>query len=207
MHVLVAAEPVEHLPEERVAVAVVERHLRRRSHDGKHARGIDAVEDGRIGLEAGQVVLLLDPRVLTQLGRLCAKPGEAVGRNGVGEDHPCCRPESELVLRRRELVVVRGRGGDPEAPRDEHRLMGAVREREVEPSPLREAAERREPRGHRPRLPQRAGASVCGPDDAVRDPAQLEQLEGLRVVARGHLDVVTVLGEQPQQRPEKRHVR
>ncbi len=159
------------------------------------------------GSKSGEVVLLLDPRVLTQLGRLCAEPGEAVGRNGVGEDHPCCRPESELVLRRRELVVVRGRARDPEAPGDEHRLMGAVREREVEPAPLREAAESREAPGHRACLPERAGASVCGPDDAVRDPVQLEQLEGLRVVAGGHLDVVPVLGEQPQQRPEERHVR
>ena len=111
------------------------------------------------------------------------------------------------MLHGRELVVVCGRGRDPEAPGDEHGLVRAVREREVEPAPLREAAEGRKAPRHRACLAECAGATVRRPDDSMRDPVQLEQLECLRVVAGGHLDVVTVLGEQPQQRPEERHVR
>ena len=39
------------------------------------------------------------------------------------------------------------------------------------------------------------------------DPVQLEQLHRLRVLARGHLDLVPALAQQPDQRPEDEHVR
>ena len=42
LHGVVAAEPLEHFGKERVAVAVVERDLGRRAHDGEDARAIEA---------------------------------------------------------------------------------------------------------------------------------------------------------------------
>ena len=69
MHGLVAAEPLEHAREERVSMPVVERDVRRRSHDREHLRRVDAVEHRGIGLEVGEVVLLLDPRVADELRR------------------------------------------------------------------------------------------------------------------------------------------
>ena len=69
-----------------------------------------------------------------------------------------------------------------------------------------EAAQRQPPR-HRARLAERAGAAMSRPNDVMRDSVQLEQLQGLREVARRHLDLVAVLLEQPQQRPEEEDVR
>ena len=85
--------------------------------------------------------------------------------------------------------------------------MRAVREREVEVARSSRSGAAPEAPGHRPCLAERAGAAVRGPDDVVRDPVQLEQLERLRVVAGGDLDVVAGLASSAQQRPEERHVR
>ena len=93
-----------------------------------------------IGLEVGEVVLLLDPGIAAELRRLRPEPREAVGWNCVREDDPRRGAQPELVLERRELVVVRGRADDSEAPGGEHRLVRAVGEREVEAAALREPA-------------------------------------------------------------------
>src|SRR6185295_6997572 len=67
---LLAAQAVEHGAEQRILEAVVERHRRRRADDGDRPRGVEPelAEDGVVGLEVGQVVLLLQPRVRPQLG-------------------------------------------------------------------------------------------------------------------------------------------
>ena len=96
------------------------------------------------------------------------------------------------MLERGELVVVCGCARDPEAPRRERQLVRAVRERQVEARGLREASQRRQPSHERARLAEHAGAAVPRPDDLVRDPVQLEQLERLGVLARRHLDLVPV---------------
>jgi hypothetical protein len=57
---------VEHLWKERVRAAVVERDVRRCANDHERAGGVDLEgrERGRVGLEVGEVVLLLQARVL-----------------------------------------------------------------------------------------------------------------------------------------------
>ena len=67
MHGLVAAEPLEHVGEERVAVAVVERDLGRRADDDQ-ALLRPARRHGR-RLEVGEVVLLLQAGVAAKLRR------------------------------------------------------------------------------------------------------------------------------------------
>ena len=71
MHVLGPPEVLERLREERVRVPVVERHVGRRPQDDEHARRVDAepLEQRPVGLEVGEVVLLLQPRVLHELRR------------------------------------------------------------------------------------------------------------------------------------------
>jgi len=78
VHVLCPAEVLEGLREERVRVPVVERHVGRRAQDDEHARRVDAeaAEQRAVGLEVGEVVLLLQARVLLQLRRLGAVGGE-----------------------------------------------------------------------------------------------------------------------------------
>ena len=207
MHGLVAAEPLEHLGEERVFVPVVERDVGRGPHDDEHAGRVDPVEHLPVGLEVGEVVLLLESWVPDELRRRRPEALQALRRHGVRKDHARRGAEAELVLQRRELVVVRRRAGDPEAARGEHHLVRAVREREVEAAALREAAQRRQPAGHRPGLADHAAAPVRRADDPMLDPVPLQQLERLRELSRRHLDLVPVLGEQPEQRPEERHVR
>jgi hypothetical protein len=48
---------------------------------------------------------------------------------------------------------------------------------------------------------------VGWPDDLVADRGSVEQFECLGEVARGNPDLVAPLLEQPDQRPEERHVR
>ncbi len=72
---------------------------------------------------------------------------------------------------------------------------------------LREAPERAQATGHRARLPAAPAPPWRRADDLVGDAVQLQQLHRLRVLARRHLDVVTALAEERDQRPEERHLR
>ena len=55
-----ASEKVEHLGEERVGLAVIEGDVGRRPDDDDHAVAVGVlVRHGRVGLEVGEVVLLL----------------------------------------------------------------------------------------------------------------------------------------------------
>ena len=77
-----AAQAVEDVGEDVVLEAVVERHHRRRAHDGHRLRGVEAqlVEHRRVGLEVGEVVLLLQARVALQLApRAVARPAARAG--------------------------------------------------------------------------------------------------------------------------------
>ena len=66
-----AAQAREDVGEDVVLEAVVQRDHRRRAHDGQRLGAIEAqlVEDRRVGLEVGEVVLLLQPRVARSLPR------------------------------------------------------------------------------------------------------------------------------------------
>ena len=87
MHAALPSQVGKQAREERVRAAVVERDVRRRADDDECPLPVDEqlVEDGRVGLEVVQVVLLLEPRVLEELRRADAEarhafPGIASGR-------------------------------------------------------------------------------------------------------------------------------
>ena len=69
----------QHVREERVPVPVVERDVGRRADDDEHAVAVEPelVEHGGVGLEAREVVLLLQPRVAAHLRGARAEPVEA----------------------------------------------------------------------------------------------------------------------------------
>ncbi len=186
-------------------MAVVERDVRRRPHDDEHARPVDAEgrRHGRVGLEAGEVVLLLQAGVAPHLRGPGAERPQALAGDRVGDDDARRRPAAEPVLDARELVVERVGGGDAERPRGQRQLVRGVRERDVEPPSARPAPQVAEPLGHRDRLAQRVGPAVRRADDVVVDTSRGEQLERLRVVPRGHLDLGAALPQQPEQRPEE----
>ncbi len=88
----------------------------------------------------------------------------------------------------------------------DRQLVRPVRDRGVEIATLRPAAEVSEPRRERSRLPEPRPAAVA-PEHLGLDPVELEQLEGLRVIARRDLDLVAPVAEKPNQRTEHQHVR
>jgi hypothetical protein len=205
---VVATEPVEHLEEQRVAVPMVERDLGRRADDDEPPHGVDA-EPARhrgVGLEVGEVVLLLEPRVRPELRRAHAVAREPVRRDDIRDDDPRRCTAAELVLEPGELVVEGRRARDSERPGGERQVVRPVREREVEVAPFRPAAQRRNPRHLGAGLADR-GRPAVATDRRRLDPMQLEQLHRLRVLARGHLDLVAALLEQPDQGTEDEHVR
>ena len=147
VHLLVAAEALERAREHRVAVAVVERDVGRRPQDDEDPRLVDAevAERGGVGLEVGEVVLLLQSRVAAELVAGRPVPGEPLGRDRLGHDHPPRGAAAELVLEPGPLVVERRAARDPEAARRQRQLVRAVRERDVEAAALRPAAQAAQP--------------------------------------------------------------
>ena len=86
-HGLRAAQPLQDGGEDVVLEAVVERDRRRRAHDGDRLAGIEAQlgQHRRVGLEVGEVVLLLQPGVAAQLAPR-AVAVQALGRDRLGHD-------------------------------------------------------------------------------------------------------------------------
>ena len=205
----VAPEPLENVSEERVRLAVVQRDVRRSSHDDDGALAIqpELIEDSRVGRESVEVVLLLQARVAANLRGACTEAVEAVLGDRLRDDDTPRRPAAEAVLDARELVVEGVRGRDPERTSDHRQLVRGVREREVELAAPCVAAERVQPTGHRTRLPECSGASVPWPDDVVLDAVQREKLRRLRVFPRREGYIVPALAQQRDQRPEERHLR
>src|SRR5437868_13620674 len=135
---------VEGLREERIRVAVIERDVRRRWQDDEDAVGVDppAVQQPRVWLEVGKVVLLLQAGIPQQLRGSDSKALEPIWWDRVGHDHLRRRTHAELVLELRELVVVGRRARDAQAPGAEGELVRSVRQREVEAARSRPAVQR-----------------------------------------------------------------
>ena len=208
MHRLEPPEVLERQREERIRVPVVERDVGRRAQDDERSLRVDLplLERPRVGLEVGEVVLLLEARVLEEFRRRGAVAGEPVDRDRVGHDDLRRGAAAELVLRPRPLVVEGGRARDPEPSRGHRQLVRAVRERDVEVASARPASQRAQPRGHLPRLAEPRAAAVM-PDRRRGHAVALDQLQGLRVVARGDLDLVAARLEQLDERPEDERMR
>ncbi len=187
---------------------VVERHVGRRPQHDEHACRVDGelLEQRAVGLEVGEVVLLLQPRVLQQLRRNGAVLLQPLRRDRVGHDDLRRRAAAELMLDRRVLVVERRRRRNAEPPRRDRQLVRPVRERDVEIAALRPLAQRAEPVRHQSRLLHARPAAVLA-DHRCLEAVQLEQLQRLRVVACRDLDVVAAPAHDLDQRPEDERVR
>jgi len=144
LHVGIAADVRQDLREQRVRLAVIERDVGRRADDHEDAAGIEAEtrRQAGVGLEVGQVVLLLQARILEQLVGPDAVAAQSLGRDRVRHDHPPGGTAADVVLKRRELVVEHVHGGDLQPARSEGEVVRSVREREVELLPAAELAHR-----------------------------------------------------------------
>src|SRR5258707_4026444 len=109
------------------------------------------------------------------------------------------------MLEGRELVVEGRRARDAEPARRHGQLVRAVCERDVEVAGLRPLLQRAEAVRHLPRLLHTRASAVTS-DHLCGEAVQLEQLKGLRVVARRDLDLVAALPHQLDQRTEHQHV-
>ena len=117
MHILAPAQLLERSREDRVARAVIERDVRRRTEDDEDPPGVDTQgsRDVGVGLEVGEVVLLFEAGIACELRRPEPVAPETLRRDRFGYDDARRRSGSELVLRERELVVERRRRRDPGA--------------------------------------------------------------------------------------------
>ena len=141
-------------PREQVVLeAVVQRHGRRRSHDRQRPVPIEAQfgEHGVVRLEIGQVVLLLQARVATELGGRRTVAAQPLRRDRLGHHDRAGEAAVDGVLHRGPLVVERGGRGNPQQRGGHRDVIGAVADRQVErpsASPARERGRaRHEPDG------------------------------------------------------------
>ncbi len=158
-------------------------------------------EDGRVGSEVGEVVVLLEARVADQLRRLCAGGLEAVDRDRIGDDHAPRGLPGELALQARVLVILHLRLRDPQRRADGCDVDGAVGDREVEAPRAGPAAQGGAAAGEGECLRPGRCAAVTA-ERFVCEAEALEQAFGLAVVAGGDRDLVTALAEQRDHRPQ-----
>ena len=171
MHVLEPAEVVERLREERVRVPVVERDVGRRpQHDERRApdRRPKRLEHERVGLEVGEVVLLLQcPGTGASFGGTDAVAARAA-RAGSSRARPPSSPRGSRAgaaaspTRSRTSSSSGCRGGAPSASARASRARARGRSRG--PSPSRRSAPSRV--RHLPRLLEPRAAAVV-PDHRV----------------------------------------
>ena len=119
---------------------------------------------------------------------------QSLGRDCVGNHDLRRRAAAELMLQPRVLIVEGGRARNVEPPRGHRQLVRTVRESDVELPFAGPAPQGVQPCPHRAELPK-PGTPAVFADDVRIDPVQLEQLQCLRVVARGDLDVRAALAK------------
>ena len=168
-------------------------------------------EHGRVGLEVGEVVLLLEARVAAQLacGSVSVEP---LGRYRLGYHNGPREAAVDAVLHGRPLVVEHRRAGYPQDRGGNGHVVGAVTERQVE-APAAGCAglgagpahERSRARGEAERLGPETLAPVA-PDRRLRDAEALAQLDGLCEVARRHTHLVTVRAQPLEDGAHDQHV-
>jgi hypothetical protein len=205
--VVAVADEVEHLREQPVRLAVVERHVGRRPQDHHDARAVDPEprRHRRVRGEVCEVVLLLEARIARQLGVVDAVAPQPLGRDRLRHHHAAGEPAADVVLLRRPFVVESVDGRDPQRGGGERQVVRPVGDREVEAL----AAERDHPARPARERAQLAGArsAAVRADRVVLDPEAPQDLQRLRVVARGHLHLVSRGPESLDQRPQHERVR
>ena len=187
---------------------MVERHVGRRPQHADDPPGVDAelLEDGRVGLEVVEVVLLLEPRVAEHLLRLGAVGCEASERDRVGHDDLVDQAHVQVVRHRGVLVVEHGELRDAERPGGEREVVRVVPDGHVEPGRARLGDQVRRAVEQADGLGRHALAGVLAGDHRGEAVAR-EQLLGLGVLAGGQRDRVALGFEAPDDRREEQHVR
>jgi hypothetical protein len=208
VHVLATSERLQQRGEQLVRPAVIERDVRRRPQHGHHALALDAelVQYVRVRLEVGQVVLLLEPRVLAQLPRSCSVPAQPCGRDRIRRQHPPRKPAADLVLGGRPLVVEGIDLRHAQRRRREREVVGPMRHSEIEPPASPVGDHRRRAARQRADL-ARPRRTAVAPDRRMRDPEPFQQRQRLRIVAGGHARVVTRALQMSDHRPEHHGMR
>ncbi len=201
---------------------MVERDLRWGAHHDDRPAGVEPklAEDRWIGLEVGEVVLLLQARVGAYLG---ARPVavETLGGDRLGHDHRARQATVDLVLHGRPLVVEHRGAGNPQQGSGDAYIVGAMAERDVEAaggregggvlaprsSPLREGPAKQRPRAQREAAGLRGQplAAVVA-DRGVGDLEAAQQPQRLGEVACRHPHLVAVALQRLDHRPHDQHV-
>ena len=204
----------EHVREQVVGEAVIQRHLRRRADDRDRALRIERQlgEDRRIGLEVGEVVLLLQTRIRANLA-VRAVGLQALPRDRVGHDDRSRQAAVDVMLDRCPLVVEHRRRRDPQRRGRDGDVIGPVPERDVKACAAGGANVGQGPAHERGRARRQASElggqplAAMAPDRCVVDVQALAQLERLREVARGHTHVVAVRAQALDHGAHDEHVR
>ena len=138
VHARIGRECAQHLLEQWIVGAVVERELRRRPHDREQRLGAHTESEPhrRIGLEPPERVLLLEAGEPHDIRRLRAVRGNRLERNRIGHEHACRQPAVDAMLKLRALVIEHRHRRKAEQSAH-HRLVGrAVRQPDVEAARL-----------------------------------------------------------------------
>ena len=210
LHALVGGGAAQHARQQRgLRAAEVERVGGRGAHDVEDLRALDAElgEHAAVGLEVGEVVLLLEARVADQLAPAGAVAREPLGRDRVRHEHAVRQPAVDVVLGGGPLVVEHRAVGDPQQPRDDRAgrsSRGRARGRSAAARAQREQPRDAVAGGER--LVAAAHAAVAA-DDEMRVAPVLEQLDGVRQRPRRQRDVVTRRLEPLDERAQHDHVR
>ena len=180
VHIVAMAQVGQDARKQRVGLAVIKRDVGRRPDHHHHPVRVhlQAIQDCRIGLEVGQVVLLLQAGVLEELLAASPEPGQAGRRDGVGGDDQAGQPAADVVLLDGELVVEHVHGRNVRPSRGQRQVVGAVRHGEVKVarrSPAMELAGAAHQHGH---LAGPGGAGVTT-DDRGLQAVELQKPERL----------------------------
>ena len=166
---------------------------------------VERGEHAAVRLELREVVLLLEAGVADQLAAARAVAGEPLGRDRLRHEHAVRQPAVDVVLRGRPLVVEHRAVRDPQQPRDDRHVRGAVRERAVEALSARPAEQLAHAVGGRERLVAPVHAAVAADDEMGPAPV-LEQLDRVGERPRRQRDLVARRLEPLDERPQDDHV-
>jgi hypothetical protein len=195
---------VEHLDEQWIGLAVIQRDVRWRPDHDDEAGAVDfeRIKHALVRREVRKVVLLLQARVARQLVVANAESLQPLGRDRLRYHDPPGQPAADVVLLERKLVIERVDGRNAQLRGSQREIVGAVSDGEVEAAvapaeplhPGRATDQGRE-------LTHTRSAAMTTERDML-DAQPLQQPECLGVVSRGDNDVMPVLAQARQHRPK-----
>src|SRR3954454_8121359 len=137
----IGPQVLEHLREEPVGFAVIERHVWRRADDDYHPLLVypESGQHARIGPEVPEVVLLFQPGVLLELVVAHAVAAQSLGRDRVRYEDAPRAAAADVVLQRGPFVVERVDRRNPQRAGGQREVVGSMADRQVEAAVAPEA--------------------------------------------------------------------